>query len=90
MLKQYLTFRKMLSPTLLRVMFWPASAACIYFSIALIRDGYAIGWVPLIIGTIFVRVLFEGMILFFSIHEHLSDFHTALADGQRSVKGAGS
>ena len=68
----YLFFRKMISPILLKILFWPALAASIYYSIWLIRGGLTIGWVPLIVGSLFVRVMFEVMLLFFSINENLN------------------
>ena len=67
----YLLFRKMIAPILLKILFWPALAASIYYSTWLIRDGLTIGWVPLIVGSLFVRVAFEVMLLLFSINERL-------------------
>jgi hypothetical protein len=70
-LKSYLRFDKMIAPKLLRIFFWPALAACIFYSSWLIVQGNPIGWVPLIVGSMFVRVMFEGMILFFTVNEKL-------------------
>ena len=36
----YLLFRKMIAPVLLKILFWPALMASIYYSIRLINDGY--------------------------------------------------
>ena len=72
------TFRRMIAPILLQIMFWPAAFACIYYSVWLIREVTSIGWVPLIVGTLFVRVLFEVMILLFRVFEKLSDIHAAI------------
>ena len=71
-------FRRMIAPFLLQIMFWPAAFACIYYSLWLIREGNSIGWVPLIVGTLFVRVVFEVMILFFRVFEKLSAIHSAI------------
>ena len=76
---EFLAFRRMIAPVLLQVMFWPAAFASIYYSVWLIRAGNSIGWVPLIVGTLFVRVLFEAMILFFRVFEKLSDIEAAIA-----------
>ncbi|GJM30043.1 MAG: hypothetical protein DHS20C17_26780 [Cyclobacteriaceae bacterium] len=78
-LKSYLRFDKLIAPTLLRVLFWPALAACIYYSSWLIVAGNPIGWIPLTIGSLFVRILFEGMILFFSINEKLQNINQSLS-----------
>lgn len=81
-LKRYLldlaAFRRMIAPVLLQIMFWPAAFASIYYSAWLIRQGNSIGWVPLIVGTLFVRVIFEALILFFRMFEKLSDIHAAI------------
>jgi len=77
-LLDFIAFRRMISPVLLQIMFWPAAFASIYYSAWLIREGNAIGWVPLIVGTLFVRVLFEVMILFFRVFEKLSDIEAAI------------
>ena len=81
-MKNYLldlvAFRRMISPTLLQIMFWPAAFASIYYSAWLIVEGNLIGWIPLIVGTLFVRVVFEVMILFFRVFEKLSDIETAI------------
>lgn len=81
-LKSYLLFDKMIAPTLLRILFWPALAACIFYSSWLIVDGNPIGWIPLIVGSMFVRVVFEGMILFFSVNEKLGRIDQALRDSK--------
>ncbi|MCB0112106.1 MAG: hypothetical protein KDE53_39560 [Caldilineaceae bacterium] len=70
-MKEYLLFKKMLAPLLLQILFWPAVGASIYYSIWLIVRGYRIGWVPLIVGTLSVRVLFETLITGFRIYEKL-------------------
>jgi len=72
-LKTYLLFNKLISPTLLRILFWPALIACIYYSSLLIAGGNQIGWIPLTVGSLFVRIIFEWMILFFSINEKLKN-----------------
>ncbi len=77
-MRDYILFRKMVAPVLLQVLFWPAAFACIYFSIRLILDGQQVGWVPLIVGTLFVRVVFEIWLLLFRIYDKLSAIHTAL------------
>ena len=74
-LKDFLRFERLVAPTVLRILFWPAAAASIYYSVLLIVTGNPIGWIPLIVGTLFVRVVFEGMILFFSINEKLSKIY---------------
>ena len=80
-LMDLVTFRTMISPVVLQILFWPATIASIYYSAWLILEGNAIGWVPLIVGTLFVRIVFEGMILFFRVFEKLSDIEAAIDAG---------
>lgn len=79
-MKDYLLFRKMIAPSLLKLLFWPALMANIYYSVRLIVDGYKVGWVPLIVGSLFTRILFEALILFFSINETLYDLNQHLSE----------
>ena len=76
--KHYLAFKKLISPFILKFLFWPALGATIYFSIRLIADGYAIGWVPLLIGSLFTRVIFEMLLLFFTMNEKLHEINESL------------
>ena len=73
-----LLFRKMIAPTLLQFLFWPAVGASVYYSLQLILNGNPIGWVPLVVGTLFVRVVFELWILLFRIYERLGAIQLAL------------
>jgi hypothetical protein len=59
-------------------MFWPAAFASVYYSVWLIVEGHRIGWVPLIVGTLFVRVVFEVLLLFFRVYEKLSQIQQTL------------
>jgi len=77
-LTHYLTFRKLISPLILKILFWPALGATIYFSIRLIMEGYAIGWVPLTVGSLFTRVIFEMLLLFFTMNEKLYEINESI------------
>jgi hypothetical protein len=72
-LLEVLTFRRMIAPTLLQVLFWAAVGGCLYGSYVLVRlDSWA--WpAPLILGTLVVRVIFEMGILAFRIYERLGE-----------------
>ena len=77
-IRQVLKFEKMVSPWLLQLLFWPAAAASIFYSSWLILEGNNIGWVPLIVGTLFIRVLFESLILRFRTYEKLQEIEQLL------------
>ena len=68
----------MIAPVILKILFWPALLASIYYSIRLIIDGYTVGWIPLIVGSLFVRIVFEGMLLFFSVNDMLFEISRTL------------
>ncbi len=74
----FLLFKKMVAPILLQFLFWPAIIASIYYSVQLIIAGKTIGWVALIVGTLFVRVVFEIWLLLFRIYEKLDAILHAL------------
>lgn len=82
---QILKFEKMVSPWLLQLLFWPAAAASIFYSSWLILNGNAIGWVPLIVGTLFVRIVFESLILRFRTYEKLQRIERLLQREQPDV-----
>ena len=65
MLKRYANFEILITPIMLKVLYWPATLASIYYSVRLILDGYMIGYLPLIVGTFFVRILFELLLSIF-------------------------
>ena len=86
-LLDFVTFRRMIAPVLLQIMFWPAAFASVYYSVWLILEGNSIGWIPLIAGTLFMRVVFEVTILFFRILEELSDIHVAVEADESGASG---
>lgn len=81
-LMDFVAFRRMIAPLLLQIMFWPAALASIYYSVWLIVKGNAIGWVPLIVGTLFVRVVFEVLMLLFKMLDALSAIQADLETRQ--------
>jgi hypothetical protein len=82
----FLLFRKMIAPILLQILFWPAVAASLYYSWQLVRGGYMVGWIPLIVGTVFVRVVFELGLLLFRIYERLGAIQRALETPRREAE----
>lgn len=78
----FLTFRKMLAPVILQVIFWIGVVILIFVSIAMMAEprnfglpgdaGFA-GFVLLILGPFLLRMHFELLIVFFRINETLTD-----------------
>jgi hypothetical protein len=79
-MKDFITFRKMIAPILLKILFWPALAANIFFSVWLIVEGNWIGIVPLFVGSLFIRVIFEIFLLLFTMNENLFEIRRSLRD----------
>jgi hypothetical protein len=69
--RDFVDFKILISPTLLRILYWPATLATIYYSGLLIWNGFPIGWVALIMGVLFVRVFFEVITTGFHMARHL-------------------
>lgn len=79
-MKDFITFRKMIAPILLKILFWPALVANIFFSVWLIVEGNWIGIVPLFVGSLFIRVIFEIFLLLFTMNENLFEIRRSLRD----------
>ncbi len=76
-----LSFRKLLTPTLIQILFWIGVGVCAIEGISMIasaaRFGVGVGIVNgllvLIIGPVAVRVLCELIMAIFGIHQALRD-----------------
>ena len=73
-MKDFLTFRRMLSPILLQIVFWAGLVACVVTAVTDFWDhAWLQGLLVLVLGPILVRVVAELLILFFRINETLTD-----------------
>lgn len=74
-MKDFLTFRRMLTPIMIQLIFWVGVIVCIISGIVtLFTDaGILRGLQTLILGPIIVRIACELIILFFRINETLTD-----------------
>lgn len=68
-MKDFLTFRKMISPILVQILFWLVIIFIIFTAIVDILQGvsYRIVFEILIIGPLVTRIICELLILFFRI-----------------------
>lgn len=73
-----LTFKKMLSPILLQILFWGGVGGTLYGAIWLLMRGNWAGWMALIFGLVGVRFIFEIAILAFRNYEALSEIRSLL------------
>jgi hypothetical protein len=72
----FLTFRKVMAPVALQVLFWIVLLAIVGGSFYLMSRGGLLvlfGFLNLIFGTIFWRIFFEMLIVYFRIYQILVD-----------------
>ncbi len=81
-MKDFLTFRKMITPMVIQIIFWIGIAACIIMGLsgiiggAIMRGGAGavlIGLFTLLIGPLMVRIYCELLIIFFRMNESLDE-----------------
>ena len=77
----FLSFRRMVSPTIIQVLFWIGVVATILAGLSMIANRQPAGWLVLVMGPLFVRIVSEMLILFFRINETLTDIRN---DGRKS------
>jgi hypothetical protein len=87
-IKDCLDFEKMLTPVIIKVIYWILLALTILGGLIQIIVGLAskynsgdqvlVGFLALILGPIFVRVYCELLIVIFSINGHLADMKNSL------------
>ncbi|MGI9433685.1 MAG: hypothetical protein ACR2Q4_02445 [Geminicoccaceae bacterium] len=75
---QVLTFRRMIAPVVLQILFWAGIGGTLYGTYVLIHLGHWAWWMALIFGTLVTRVIFEGMILLFRTYDRLGEIRDAL------------
>ena len=85
-MNEYLTFRKMITPVIIQILFWIGVAICVISGIAGIAVGTSsdfgggeivfAGFLTLILGPIFVRVYCELIIVMFRILDVLREIQS--------------
>ena len=78
-IKDFLWFRRMLTPMLIQILFWLGVIACLITGISnMIHHQWIRGLEIFFIGPLLVRVACELLILFFRINETLTDIKNSL------------
>ena len=73
-MKEFLVFRKMVSPILVQIFFWIAVIFCIVFGfITMFHVSFLHGLLILVGGIIMARIYAEIIIVFFRINENVAD-----------------
>ena len=82
-IQEFLHFDKMITPSIIKIIFWIGSGLTILFGLFLMISGAAsdygggaqvfLGLLSILIGPFVIRIYCELLILFFKIHETLQD-----------------
>ena len=80
-MKNFLMFRKMLSPILIQLLFWAAIILFVYTAVTDFLSHESVFNVLMIIvlGTLAARIVCELLILFFRINDNLEEIKQILA-----------
>jgi hypothetical protein len=77
---EYLSFKKLITPTLVQVLFWAAVVGNTIVAL-FYMGGFWLGLIRLVVGPIVIRVFCEGLIVIFEINNTL----TEIRDNQRGA-----
>lgn len=77
-LMRVLSFRKMISPALLQLLFWAGIGGVLYGTYTLITLDQWAWWMALVFGTLLVRVIFERAMLSFRAYDRLEEINSRL------------
>lgn len=78
MLWEILTFRRMIAPLVLQILFWAGIGGTLYGTYVLIQLGHWAWWMALIFGCMTTRVIFEGAILLFRTYDRLGEIRDSI------------
>ena len=83
---EYLSFKKMITPIIIQIVFWIGVTVCVVMGIGEIFAGSSeyspfgrmpvlIGLATLVLGPLYVRVMCELVIVLFKVHECLHEIN---------------
>lgn len=94
-MNDFLSFRTMITPVIIQIIFWVGVALCIIFGLAAILVGSRYGnggpvWgiLVLIFGPVLVRIYCEILIIFFRINETLTEIKHTLEERRAAPASA--
>ena len=84
----YLKFEKMITPPLIKILFWIGVVACVSVSVLLMLEHSDVGQglLVIVLGPIAIRLACELLLLPFSIHATLVEIRNSL--GNRTEGGS--
>lgn len=80
---QVLSFRKMISPVLLQILFWGGIGGVLYGTYVLLKLDQWAWWIALVFGSLLVRVIFERAMLAFRSYDRLNEISALLKELNR-------
>lgn len=81
-LADYLSFRRMIAPIVIQLLFWAGVAGCLYGAYVLYRLGNWAWPFPLLLGPLLVRLIFERMIIAFRTYDSLRAIEAKMETGR--------
>jgi len=76
---EFLTFRRMIGPFVLQVLFWVGAVGVVAFGLRELESGdRLVGWVAIIFGVLALRLLFELILLAFRMYDRLGQIKHVL------------
>lgn len=79
MINDFLSFRRMLAPMLITGAFWAGLFFCLIFGIYdLFNAGVLKGLAVIFFGPVIIRLICEGLIIFFRMNETLTEIKNKL------------
>jgi len=91
MLGDFLNFNKMITPVIIKVIFWIGVAVCAFAGLMSIIAGLSrfgsgvevlFGLFIIVVGPLFVRIYCELLIIMFKMYESLQDIRSSLRANQ--------
>jgi hypothetical protein len=71
-MNEYLTFRRMITPVFIQVIFWIAVAAIVIAGIVQLSEGATEGILVILLGPLVARIYAELLIVIFRINEDVA------------------
>ena len=80
-MEDFLTFKKMITPVIIQILFWIMIALVVIYSIlTMFQSGFLTGLLLLVVGPVMVRVWCEILIVIFNMSGFLHDINESLKE----------
>lgn len=85
-MQEYLTFRRMITPVFIQVIFWILVAIVVIIGIVRLADEPLAGLAIIVFGPLAIRIYAEILIVMFRINDNLADIRNAKVGGTASTE----